>query len=405
MSVSDDGEDQGGLFNPEHVNLDTASQRDIACYTALRRLVDERKGLPEYMTYKVFIAFIFIMLFGTMLTTLAPVYMVRTRKSRVSQGVLLYARHTGGGMMIATAMTHLLNSAYGVLGPHSCIGMTGRWATYSWPPAIVMASMMFFFLLELGAETYLENRQTQGDGDADGITGGPYSHQSHANLHSGDQDVVGLSRNKRSIIPISCRDIPLESFNNNRQQQSPSPAASSDNTAIKAPAASYLSFRSQSVSFVVLESGTLLRSMIIGATINASNWGNIAILFPIFIVHQAFEGMCLGARLVHVDFPRRLRWLPWVCGITYAVTAPVMIGIAWGIGLFVTYSDILQFSIGAAVMSAITAGCLLYTGLVQILARDFLFNPERTRQKGKGVLMVYSFFVGMFVVSLVSKAS
>jgi zinc transporter 1/2/3 len=39
--------------------------------------------------------------------------------------------------------------------------MTGGWAVYSWPPAIVLVSVMVVFLMDLASERYVETRYGQ----------------------------------------------------------------------------------------------------------------------------------------------------------------------------------------------------------------------------------------------------
>lgn len=50
-----------------------------------------------------------------------------------------------------------------------------------------------------------------------------------------------------------------------------------------------------------------------------------------------------------------------------------------------------------------SAGILIYTGLVELLARDFLFNPELTRDGRRLTFMIVCVFVGAALMALLGK--
>lgn len=54
-------------------------------------------------------------------------------------------------------------------------------------------------------------------------------------------------------------------------------------------------------------------------------------------------------------------------------------------------------------MDASSGGVLIYTALVELLAHDFLFNSERTKDKTQLTFMLVSFFSGRGIMSLLGK--
>jgi solute carrier family 39 (zinc transporter), member 1/2/3 len=60
-------------------------------------------------------------------------------------------------------------------------------------------------------------------------------------------------------------------------------------------------------------------------------------------------------------------------------------------------------NIVSGVLDSISAGILLYTGFVELLARDFLFNPERTKDDRQLAFMVGSVLLGAGVMALLGK--
>jgi len=55
------------------------------------------------------------------------------------------------------------------------------------------------------------------------------------------------------------------------------------------------------------------------------------------------------------------------------------------------------------VLDSTSAGILIYTGLVELLARDFLFNPELTRDSRRLIFMVVCVFLGAALMALLGK--
>ena len=125
------------------------------------------------------------------------------------------------------------------------------------------------------------------------------------------------------------------------------------------------------VGFFILEFGVIFHSVIIGLTLSTSGT-EFNTLFIVIIFHQTFEGLGLGSRLAILPFKKRSPW-PWVLGIAYGVVTPI--GMAIGLGLRTTYDSASQTAlIVSGTLDAISSGILLYTGLVELLAHEFLFS-------------------------------
>lgn len=90
-----------------------------------------------------------------------------------------------------------------------------------------------------------------------------------------------------------------------------------------------------------------------------------------------FEGLGLGARLASLveNLPSRMRWIPTFAGVLFACITPLGLGV----GLLVrkTYSPESAVAlVVSGVLDALSAGVLLYTGLVELLCSEFLFHQE-----------------------------
>ena len=161
------------------------------------------------------------------------------------------------------------------------------------------------------------------------------------------------------------------------------------------------SFQQQIAAFLILEFGVIFHSVIIGLNLGVAG-SEFSTLYPVLVFHQSFEGLGIGARMSAIPFPKRLSWLPWFLCVAYGLTTPISIAI--GLGLRTTYnSGSFTAQVVSGVLDSISAGILIYTGLVELLARDFLFNPELTRNSRRLTFMVVCVFVGAGVMALLGK--
>jgi len=158
-----------------NVNLNTADPAAIICFlNASKNDYNGNLGAR--------ISALFVILIISTSVTFFPVIAKRVRRFRIPLYVYLFARYFGAGVIVATAFIHLLDPAYSEIGPQTCVGMTGGWASYSWPPAIVLTSVMLIFLLDFGAERYVEVKfGTHNHADIEGAittrSGDAHTHQ------------------------------------------------------------------------------------------------------------------------------------------------------------------------------------------------------------------------------------
>lgn len=415
-------------FNPHLVDLDTADPRAVVCYlNQSPNDYDGRVGLR--------ISALFVILATSTLTTLFPVLAARVPRLRIPRYVYLFARYFGAGVIIATAFIHLLDPAYDEIGPASCVGMTKGWDAYSWPPAIAMTSVMLIFLLDFGAEWYVEKKYecandadvsvekiittcpghtTDGANSADdgnttechddfhnnsprkqSTIGGHDAHAGHQFLHSGDQDA------RQAPARAANAASPTGTHNSSHDNGKDLIDIESHAFLTGDSPASERIFREQIAAFLILEFGVLFHSVIIGLNLGVVG-EEFDTLYPVVVFHQAFEGLGIGARLSSIPFPRRLGWMPWALCLAYGLTTPIALAI--GLGLATTYeSSSFTASIVSGILDSISAGILLYTGLVELLARDFLFNPNRTRDRTRILFMLACLFAGCFLMALLGK--
>ena len=354
-----------GNFDPTNVNLTSADPRDVIC--ALAASENEYNGQLGAR-----ISALFVIMIVSTCATFFPVIAKRIPRLRIPVYVYLFARYFGAGVIVATAFIHLLDPAYGEIGPNTCVGMTGNWAQYSWCPAIVLTSVMFIFLLDFGAERYVETKY--------GL--------------SADQDIQGaiteVENGKEAEAPRSAShaDISHDRLDFHTElEEGGTPAGRA-------------AFRQQIAAFLILEFGVIFHSVIIGLNLGVAG-DEFSTLYVVLVFHQSFEGLGIGARMSTIPFaPRSI--LPWLLCSAYGLTTPISIAI--GLGLRTTYNPgSFTANVISGVLDSMSAGILIYTGLVELLARDFLFDPRRTRDSKRLAFMVGTTFLGAGVMALLGK--
>jgi solute carrier family 39 (zinc transporter), member 1/2/3 len=362
-------------FDPSNVNLSTADPAQVICFlNAGGNDYDGRLGAR--------ISAIFVILVVSTAVTFFPVLASRIKRLRIPLYVYLFARYFGAGVIIATAFIHLLDPAYSAIGPNTCVGMTGGWAQYSWPPAIALTSVMLIFLIDFAAEWYVEQKYGfhHADGDVEGkITDSPKPER---------QEDSDNNREDRPLATAASHASHSHQFLHSADQDHHHQAT-------------YRDFYSQIAAFMVLEFGVIFHSVIIGLNLGVVG-DEFPTLYAVIVFHQSFEGLGIGARLSAIPFPREYHWMPWALCAAYGLTTPVSIAI--GLGLRTTYdSGSFTANVVSGVFDSTSAGILIYTGLVELLARDFLFNPERTRDKKRIVFMLVCLYLGVLLMALLGK--
>lgn len=89
------------------------------------------------------------------------------------------------------------------------------------------------------------------------------------------------------------------------------------------------------------------------------------VLFAVLVFHQTFEGLGIGARLAYLKLADRYNYIPFVAAIVYGLSTPL--GIAIGLGVRTSYNPgSTTASIVSGVMDSLSAGILIYTGLVEV---------------------------------------
>lgn len=104
------------------------------------------------------ISAVFVILIGSLLGTLLPIFLARSSRLRVPKLAFFIAKYFGSGVIVATAFIHLLAPANEALGS-PCFPDDSAVTAYSWPEGICLMTIFVMFLIELVASRYDFNIQ------------------------------------------------------------------------------------------------------------------------------------------------------------------------------------------------------------------------------------------------------
>ena len=146
-------------------------------------------------------------------------------------------------------------------------------------------------------------------------------------------------------------------------------------------------YAAQMTAICILEFGVIFHSIFIGLTLAVAG-EEFVTLYIVLVFHQTFEGLGLGSRLAATPWPRSKRWTPYLFALSYGLSTPVSMAV--GLGVRKTYSPGSQTGlIVEGVFDSISAGILIYTGLVELMAHEFMFSSVMRRAKLRVVMAAF----------------
>lgn len=316
------------------------------------------------------IASIFIIMAASFFGVVIPIILAQQRKLHVPKLTFFICKFVGTGVIIATAWLHLLAPAVENLGDPCLVPRLGE---YPWPFAIALWTVLLMFVIEMMAMRAVE---------------GPDSNSARINI---DMDLsldpaMGIVAMKQPNMRDSAssseprRPIFDEPHNSNALSgraddmgYSSSEGAEHHYQARDEGKPQGVNLTGQLLAIFILEFGVVFHSIFIGLTLGTTD--EVAILLVVLVFHQMFEGLGLGSRLAIAPWPKNKAWLPYLLGTIFALSTPI--GIAAGVASQPKNENSQKLVNG--IFDSVSAGILMYTGLVELLAHEFMFNPYMRR--------------------------
>ena len=146
-------------------------------------------------------------------------------------------------------------------------------------------------------------------------------------------------------------------------------------------------YAAQMTAICILEFGVIFHSIFVGLTLAVAGSG-FDTLYIVLVFHQTFEGLGLGSRLAATPWPRSKRWTPYLFALGYGLSTPVAMAV--GLGVRETYAPGSQAGLVVeGVFDSISAGILIYTGLVELMAHEFMFSSVMRRARLRVVMAAF----------------
>ena len=161
-------------------------------------------------------------------------------------------------------------------------------------------------------------------------------------------------------------------------------------------------YAAQLTGVFILEFGVIFHSIFIGLTLAVAG-EEFNTLYVVLVFHQTFEGLALGSRFASIDWPKSKRWTPYLLGIGYGISTPIAIAI--GLGVRSTYHPGSATAlISNGIFDSISAGILIYTGLVELMAHDFIFSKHMQHAPVRETLYAFgTMCLGAALMALLGK--
>ncbi|PQE05551.1 putative ZRT2-Zinc transporter II protein [Rutstroemia sp. NJR-2017a BBW] len=347
---------------------------------------------------------------------LLPIAAARTKRMKVPPLAFFITKYFGSGVIIATAFIHLLAPATSNL---SSPCLTGPITEYDWAAGIALMTIFTMFFVELMASRFdvfgeeshdleaadpSKSIMRQGeklgpmipfkDSSPQLSTEGSCLEASERSAETLDQNQLGVLESgpsrPRTSIPGRPDDLSYPPGGEDHLGHQREHVIDDDH------------FAAQMTAIFILEFGVIFHSIFIGLTL-AVTGSEFNVLYIVLVFHQTFEGLGLGSRLATAQWPKSKRWLPWALGSAYGITTPIAIAI--GLGVRTTFTPGSQKTmIINGVFDAISAGILIYTGLVELMAHEFMFNPEMRKASIKMMLFAFGCMcLGAGLMALLGK--
>ncbi|KAL4798147.1 UV radiation resistance protein and autophagy-related subunit 14-domain-containing protein [Aspergillus venezuelensis] len=347
-----------------------------------------------------------------LLSTLAcsfPIVARRFPRLPIPRRFLFISRHFGTGVLIATAFVHLLPTAFVSL-TDPCLP---RFWSESYRAMAGFVAMLAVFGVVLVEMFFAMKGAGHVHGsEYDQLIREEANSDEHAGTHLDATDSIHLSSvsgsrmtssahtydtrssdwtddfSPESSSPQSVKEDAVSGFGENDRAIYPQRSANhrrSQSGASKADIKMSLQNpQRQLLQCLLLEAGILFHSIFIGMAVSVATGTSFIVLLVAICFHQTFEGFALGARIASLipDLFPPSSIKPWLMSLAYGTTTPI--GQAIGLVLHNFYDPASATGLlMVGITNAISSGLLLFAGLVELLAEDFLSEDSYVTLRGQ----------------------
>lgn len=318
---------------------------------------------------------IFIILATSGLAVFLPLFLHKLPLGRFNNTIFIAIKQFGTGIIISTAFVHLYTHAY-LMFTNQCLTGIDYEATTS---AVVMAGLFVAFLVEYSGYRFVMWKDSK------------KSHHAEDN-HSSSEDSSTQGQETKAVVHNHASGTALQNISHSH-----APADFNPNTPL---------------AVAVMEAGILFHSVLIGLTLvvapdsSGRTSGYYNTLLAVIVFHQFFEGLALGARIALLPVSKLALgiWSKIIMAGAFAMITPL--GMAIGIGVLNQFNGNDESTIlTIAVLDALSAGVLLWVGVIDMWGRDWVVTGGEMvdASAGKVVLGLGSLVAGLVLMSVLGK--
>ncbi|KAJ2372607.1 hypothetical protein IW150_004033 [Coemansia sp. RSA 2607] len=373
-------------------------REEVDCFAA---------GVEDWNT-ALHIGAVFIILAAGGLGSYLPVVARYVPQLRIPQTLLTLGKFLGTGVIIATALIHMLPAGSESLG-NPCIG--DRLGNYGgWPGVLAMMAIFAMHLMEFLLTHHAMDKHAHGHQDADVVykemeAGGsdtseslvPPAGHGHSHSHGRKLSMGEASQSADGGVQEAgeCDAVAVHTHHTHvHGLPFISDVGSSDGD-------SHTAHRHR-VSTYILELGICLHSVIIGLTLSVTTGTDFKTLLVAICFHQFCEGLALGSRIAQMQYKRLGFLRAAVNAAAFMLVTPL--GMAIGIGVRHSYQPNSPGAlITMGVLDSLSAGILIYTGLVNLLAEEFGSLEFRNFGRLLKTACFAACFIGAGIMALIGK--
>ncbi|RMZ91263.1 hypothetical protein DV736_g1482, partial [Chaetothyriales sp. CBS 134916] len=324
---------------------------------------------------------LFVVLVTSGIGVFAPMLLKKLPSQSMNALAFTAVKQFGTGVILSTAFIHLFTHA-SLMFNNECLGVLEYESTTS---AVVMAGIVMAFLFE-----YIGHRIILARGRRSGAESMPVCEDGSVTAEGSNTQDKGSTPHVRGASESLVQSYGSNNLANlGHNHGNPHDPANPNSK----------------LSVMVMEAGILFHSILIGLTLVVAGDSFFKTLLVVIVFHQFFEGLALGARIALLPSKFAQFW-PTKFLMAFAFILITPIGMAIGMGVIHNFNGNDKSTIVAiGTLDALSAGILIWVGVVDMLARDWIWDGGEMIEALliRTIVGVFSLFAGMIIMSLLGK--
>lgn len=317
---------------------------------------------PRDLKKPIRIGALFAVLATSALGVFPPVLATSVFKINLQSLPMTFVKQFGTGVVLSTAYVHLAAESQEDF-TNECLG------DLSYDPtamSLALAGTFIAFVLEYGSARWLRAR-----------------HERKKPNHSSESDDCDKDQVKGAVDVIETQ-IDMSGAANM--------GCAAHNATLIDP--------NDKISVIIMEGGIIFHSVLVGVAVTIADDDGFISLFIAILFHQAFEGIGLGSRIAGLR-DSSLFFKMSMCTY-FTIITPICMAIGLGVMDSMNSNDPATiWAIGT--ISALSAGVLIWAGVVEMLAFDWLFGDLSFAPKKRVFFAMSGLVGGMICMSLIGK--